>query len=154
MSTCADIVELVAPVHTCTGTAFTVDLPVGGPRTFDCDIDWTSEPDIVHTLDPHYSGPLDEFCPHQCDETRSPGQYSCSGDCEVELAGTTCTGAPFMCRPPLDTSAGYNYTRCFDAVDAASCASMGNDDSSATELLGCVGISTVRKQIPVLSSAV
>ena len=105
-------------------------------------------------LDPHYSGPLDEFCPYQCEETRSPGQYSCSGDCEVEPAGATCTGAPFICRPPFDTSAGYNYARCLDAVDAASCASMRNDDSSGMELLGCVGISTVRTQIPVLSSAV
>ena len=142
--TCADIVELVAPIHTCTGSP-TVNLPNGTEVTLNCGRDWSADPILVRELDPHYAGPLNEYCPHHygCEQTMSPGQYSCSGDCEVEPVHTTCMGAPFSCRPPSDTtSADYNYTRCFDATDADSCASMQDDDYSA--LLGCVGTSTVR----------
>ncbi len=139
VSECADVVELVAPVHTCTGEPF-----MYGERTIDCGFDWSTDPNLVRTLDPHYIGPLDEFCPNECNETRSTGQYACSGGCEVEPARTTCTGAPFECRPPFNTPGDFNYTRCSDAVDAASCTAMQNDDFSVDELLGCVAVSTVR----------
>lgn len=144
VSTCAAITEISAPVHNCTGNAFSASYPNGTQATPQCVLDWSSDSDLVRFWDPVYSGPLDEYCPYGCDETRSPGQYSCSGDCEVNPAGTTCTGAPFLCRPPRMTSAELNFTRCFDATDALSCASMQSDDDDTGVPLGCIGISTVR----------